>query len=229
MLPIEVVRLDGVTRHFAQGQGIVTALRQVDLEVADGECIAITGPSGSGKTTLLGLIGGIDRPDSGQVLVAGHDVGQLKGAALEAYRLRVVGFVFQNSGLLPLMSALENVVLTAALCGVEPGEARERAHEVLAQLGLAGRVDHRGYELSGGERQRVALARALVKRPRILLADEPTGQLDSSTAVEIIDLVRQLQGITVIVVTHDAALVEVADRSLQLEDGVLHGNRRVTP
>lgn len=170
-----MVRLENVSRRFTQGQASVAALTQVDLEVAEGEFLAITGRSGSGKTTLLGLIGGLDRPDSGRVLVAGHDVGLLDGKALEDYRLGVVGFVFQSSGLMPLMSAIENVALVASLCGADPDEARDRARSALEQLGLERRLDHRGFELSGGERQRVALARAIVKQPRILLADEPTG------------------------------------------------------
>ena len=217
-----MISLHGVDRRFKVGDGSVSALRGANLEVADGEMAALMGPSGSGKTTLLGIIGGLDRPDAGSVHVGGVDVSKLEGEELATYRLRLVGFVFQAPGLVPLMSALENVALPLQLMGRKQVEAEAVAYDALELVGLEGRAKHRAYELSGGEQQRVALARALAKEPRVLLADEPTGQLDSETSAAIVDLMASLKGrITILLATHDEAVAARADRVIGIEDGRL--------
>jgi len=209
-------------RRFKVGEASVWALRGADLEVPEGEMAAVMGPSGSGKTTLLGIIGGLDRPDNGSVRVGGIDVAKLSGEELADYRLRSVGFVFQAPGLVPLMSALENIALPLQLMGQEPKEADDVALDALELVGLEGRAKHRAYELSGGEQQRVALARALAKRPRVLLADEPTGQLDSETSAAIVDLIVSIRGqTTILLATHDEAVAVRADRVINIEDGKL--------
>lgn len=217
-----MISLHGVERRFQVGDTSVAALRGADLEVKEGEMAAVVGPSGSGKTTLLGIIGALDRPDSGSVRVGDVDVTKLVGEDLAQYRLRSVGFVFQAPGLVPLMSALENVALPLQLLGRTPAEAEEIAHDALDLVGLGGRVKHRAYELSGGEQQRVALARALAKQPRVLLADEPTGQLDSETSVAIVDLMVSIRGhATILLATHDETVAARADRVIAIEDGKL--------
>ena len=217
-----MIAVKDVHRSFNVGSVSVPALRGADLQVAAGEFVALLGPSGSGKTTLLGIVGGLDRADSGSVQVGGVEVGELSGRHLAQYRLRMVGFVFQSAGLIPLMTALENVALPAELIGRNDGAAQALALDALEMVGLAARARHRAYELSGGEQQRVALARALVKQPGILLADEPTGQLDSETSAEIVELIASLRGqTTILVATHDEAVAGRADRSVYLEDGVL--------
>jgi putative ABC transport system ATP-binding protein len=227
MTPESLVRLRGVQRRYMVGSAVTTALNGVDLDVAEGELVALIGPSGSGKTTLMGVIGGLDLPDAGSVEVAGIDVTSLRGEALAAYRLRTVGFVFQSPGLVTLMTAVENVSLPLLLMGKLPVEAERRARAALASVGLEARARHRAFELSGGEQQRVALARALVKEPRLLLADEPTGQLDSETSAAIIGLIRSFRGrTTVIVATHDDAVAAIADRAPRIEDGRLIATAR---
>jgi len=217
-----LISLNGVVRRFKVGEASVWALRGADLEVPEGEMAAVMGPSGSGKTTLLGIIGGLDRPDNGSVRVGGVDVAKLSGEELADYRLRSVGFVFQAPGLVPLMSALENIALPLQLMGQEPKEADDVALDALELVGLEGRAKHRAYELSGGEQQRVALARALAKRPRVLLADEPTGQLDSETSAAIVDLIVSIRGqTTILLATHDEAVAVRADRVINIEDGKL--------
>ncbi len=217
-----MISLSGVVRRFKVGEASVWALRGADLEVPEGEMAAVMGPSGSGKTTLLGIIGGLDRPDNGSVRVGGIDVAKLSGEELADYRLRSVGFVFQAPGLVPLMSALENIALPLQLMGQEPKEADDVALDALELVGLEGRAKHRAYELSGGEQQRVALARALAKRPRVLLADEPTGQLDSETSAAIVDLIVSIRGqTTILLATHDEAVAVRADRVINIEDGKL--------
>jgi putative ABC transport system ATP-binding protein len=204
------------------GDASVAALRGADLEVGEGEMAAVMGPSGSGKTTLLGIIAGLDRPDAGSVLVGGVEVTKLAGEELARYRLRSVGFVFQAPGLVPLMSAVENVALPLQLMGRDPRDAEEVALDALDLVGLQGRAKHRAYELSGGEQQRVALARALAKQPPVLLADEPTGQLDSETSAAIVDLIRSLRGhTTILLATHDEVVAARADRVITIEDGKL--------
>ncbi len=219
-----MISLHGVERHFKVGGASVAALRGADLEVAEGEMAAVVGPSGSGKTTLLGIIGGLDRPDAGSVSVGGVDVPKLGGEELALYRLRWVGFVFQAPGLVPLMTALENVALPLQLMGRDPAAARDIALDALELVALENRAHHRGYELSGGEQQRVALARALAKQPRVLLADEPTGQLDSETSAAIVDLMLSIRGhATILLATHDEAVAARADRVIKMEDGRLAG------
>jgi putative ABC transport system ATP-binding protein len=217
-----LVRLRDVERRYVAGGAVSTALHGVDLDVPEGELLALIGPSGSGKTTLMGVIGGLDIPDGGSVEVAGVDVAALRGEALASYRLRTVGFVFQSPGLVALMTALENVSLPLLLMGKDPAEAATQAQAALGSVGLEARARHRAFELSGGEQQRVALARALVKGPRLLLADEPTGQLDSETSAAIVGLIRSFRGrTTIIVATHDDAVTSMADRTLRIEDGSL--------
>jgi putative ABC transport system ATP-binding protein len=218
-----LVRLRQVSRHYGIGRSRVQALHEVDLEVREAEMLAIVGRSGSGKTTLLSLIGGLDRADAGEIEVDGQNLGALRVAELAAFRRQRVGFVFQAAGLVPLMTAAENVALVLELQGNNGADASVAALEALRMVGLEDRARHRGHELSGGEQQRVALARALVKRPRLLLADEPTGQLDTETGAAIMRLVRSLtsSGTTVIVATHDAGMAEAADRLLSMEDGRL--------
>ncbi|HEX2646724.1 MAG TPA: ABC transporter ATP-binding protein [Candidatus Dormibacteraeota bacterium] len=217
-----MIALTGVGRAFRTAGEIVPALRGIDLEIPRGQLVALLGPSGSGKTTLLGIVGGLDRPDVGEVCVGGVDVAQLSGAALSEYRLRSVGFVFQAAGLIPLMTALENVALPVQLMGRDDQGARELALDALELVGLEARVRHRAYELSGGEQQRVALARALVKQPKVLLADEPTGQLDSETSAAIVELIATLRGkTTILLATHDEAVAAHADRTIHMEDGAL--------
>ena len=224
-MPDNLVEARGLTRRFRAGGATLEALRDVDLDVAEGELLAVVGRSGSGKTTLLGVIGGLDRPDAGRVRVAGVNVAALSSEALTEYRLRMVGFVFQASGLVALMTAAENVALALQLQGDDAETAAAAARAALVAVGLEERAEHRAYELSGGEQQRVALARAIAKKPRLLLADEPTGQLDSETSASIMHLIRSLHdaGTTVVVATHDEALAALADRALRLEDGVLLG------
>ena len=219
----EAVRCERVSRWFPTPAGRVAALREVSLSVEEGELVALVGRSGSGKTTLLGILGGLDRPDSGSVVVNGAELGGLDERALTQYRLRCVSFVFQSPGLVPLMTAAENVALGMELQGEGEARARSAALAALERMGLAERARHRAYELSGGEQQRVALARALARLPRLLLADEPTGQLDTETGAAIMALLNVIRddGTTVIVATHDRVLADAADRALPLRDGRL--------
>ena len=217
-----MISLRGVDRRFQVGDSSVAALSGANLDVAEGEMAALIGPSGSGKTTLLGIIGGLDRPDAGAVSVDGLDVTKLAGDELALYRLRLVGFVFQAPGLVALMTAQENVALPLQLMGREPADADDVALDALELVGLEGRAKHRAYELSGGEQQRVALARALAKRPRVLLADEPTGQLDSETSAGIVELMVSIRGhTTILLATHDETIAARADRVIAIEDGKL--------
>lgn len=217
-----MISLRGVDRRFKVGDASVAALSGANLDVAEGEMVAVIGPSGSGKTTLLGIIGGLDRADAGSVNVGGVDVTRLEGEELALYRLRLVGFVFQAPGLVALMNAQENVALPLQLIGRDPADAADVALDALDMVGLADRAKHRAYELSGGEQQRVALARALAKRPRVLLADEPTGQLDSETSAAIVDLIVSIRGhTTILLATHDETVAARADRVVTIEDGKL--------
>jgi putative ABC transport system ATP-binding protein len=216
-----VVELDGATRWFGSGHTQVTALHPTSLRVAAGELLAVMGPSGSGKTTLLSLVGGLDRPSAGRVLVAGKDVGGLKAKDLAILRRRTVGYVFQDLNLLAGLTARENVSIPLELDGRPIAEARKAAQEALASVGLAELGDRFPDDLSGGEQQRVAIARALVGGRRILLADEPTGALDSMTGESVMRLLRAHcdGGGTAILVTHDAAHAAWADRVVFLRDG----------
>ena len=218
---MSAVVLRDVRRDYPLGDEPVHAVRGVSLEIADGEYVAVVGPSGCGKSTLLNLVGAIDRPTAGQVEIAGRDVSRLRDAEATRFRLLHVGFVFQRFYLLPALSALENVVLPMAEAGVPRAERRARAAELLAYVGLAARARHRPSQLSGGEQQRVAIARALANRPRLLLADEPTGELDAATGAEVIALLGRLnaEGTTVVVVTHDDELARAARRVVRMRDG----------
>lgn len=221
---VAALEASGIVREYRSGASVVHALAGVDLRVEAGELIAIRGRSGSGKTTLLNVLGGLDRPTSGSVVVEGRDLARLSTAELIDLRRRTIGFVFQGFGLLPILSAAENVEIPLRLARVASGVRQERVQEMLDVVGLGGRAGHRPAELSGGEQQRVAIARALANRPRILLADEPTGQLDSETGHVIMQLIRRVVrtgGVTAIVATHDPAMLDVADRVVELHDGRL--------
>ncbi|MEV1071390.1 ABC transporter ATP-binding protein [Micromonospora parva] len=220
----EVVRVSGVSRTFGRGEHAVHAVRDVSFIAGRGELVAIRGRSGAGKTTLLNLIGGLDRPDSGQVVVAGHEVTSAGEAELLRLRRGTVGFVFQTFGLVPILSAAENVGVPLRLAQVPAAEREERVAVLLELVGLGGHAAQRPYELSGGQQQRVAVARALANEPDLLIADEPTGQLDSETGRSIMDLLRAVvhaRGMTALVATHDPALIDLADRVLVLRDGRL--------
>jgi putative ABC transport system ATP-binding protein len=227
-----IVQATALTRDFQGGHGVVHALRGIDLSVEPGTFVAITGRSGAGKTTLLDLLGGIDRPTSGRVVVDGHVVAELDDAALVRFRRETVAFVFQSFGLIPFLTAAENVEIPLRLQRTEPDERDARVRELLELVGLGGRDRHRPHELSGGEQQRVSIARALAARPRVLLADEPTGQLDQQTARAIMALLRsavETEGATAIVATHDPLLLDIADVVHEIESGVLAQKGTPTP
>jgi putative ABC transport system ATP-binding protein len=209
---------------FGSGDGAVTAVNQVSLDIFTGEFLAITGRSGSGKTTLLNLIAGLDQPTEGSVVFEGRDLTTLSEAELVELRRNKIGFVFQSFGLMPLLSAYENVELPLHILGVSWRERRRRAMETLELVGLGPRARHRPYELSGGEQQRVAISRALVAGPDVVFADEPTGELDSNTGMAIANILKdiaKLRGVTVIVVSHDLALAAMCDRRVELVDGMV--------
>jgi putative ABC transport system ATP-binding protein len=221
-----IVEATGVTRDYDPGHGrpVVHALRGVDLAALAGELVCIRGRSGSGKTTLLNLLGGLDRPTAGRVSIDGREVTSMGEDDLVGLHRGTVAYIFQTFGLLPILSAAENVEVPLRLVGT-PGRLREaRVAEVLGLVGLAGRARHRPHELSGGEQQRVAVARALANRPKVLLADEPTGQLDSETGrsiMEVLQAVARSEGVTTIVATHDPMMLKLADRVLELRDGII--------
>jgi putative ABC transport system ATP-binding protein len=216
----ELVRAERLTRRYVMGENVVTALEALDLSISEGERVAILGRSGSGKSTLLHLLGGLDRPTSGEAWVGGKRLAELSEDDLALYRRTGVGFVFQFFNLVPTLSALQNVELPLALAGVPRAERRRRAAELLDRVGLAARQGHRPSELSGGEQQRVSVARALVHDPPLLLADEPTGNLDSKTASDILALLQALDRKTILLVTHDRALAQsFAGRTIELLDG----------
>ena len=220
-----IVRAVDLWKSFPTAGGQLDVLRGVDLEMATGEIVAITGASGTGKSTLLHILGALDRPTVGSVEVAGEDLNSLWDEALAEVRNRRIGFIFQFHHLLPEFSALENVAMPALIAGLDMDAARERAMELLADLGLADRADHRPATLSGGEQQRVAVARALVNRPRILLADEPSGNLDEASSDRLHDLLFELnerEGQSLLLVTHDHRLAARAGRVLELAEGRLH-------
>lgn len=216
-----VVRLAEVKRDYRMGGEDVHAVRGVSLDIASGESVAIVGPSGCGKSTLLHLIGVVDQPTSGTVTVRGERVDHMRDAQATRFRLHNIGFVFQRFYLMPALSAAENVELPMAEAGMNRSGRRERARELLAYVGLSGRTDHRPSQMSGGEQQRVAIARALANKPALLLADEPTGELDAATGADVIALLGRLNadGTTVIVVTHDENLARAAKRVVHMRDG----------
>jgi putative ABC transport system ATP-binding protein len=213
---------EAVSRDFGQGDSAVRAVDSVSLSIGSGEFVALVGRSGSGKTTLLNLLAGLDRPSEGKVWFEGREISELPDKELVKLRRERLGFVFQSFGLIPLLSAFENVELPLHISGVSWRERRRKANEALDMVGLTGRVRHRPYELSGGEQQRVAIARALVAGPAVLFADEPTGELDSVTAQTIGGIMRDIgasRGVTVVTATHDLMLGDMADRRLQMADG----------
>jgi putative ABC transport system ATP-binding protein len=225
----ELLRLEDVSKVYRTGAVEVSALRGVSLTVRRGESVALTGPSGSGKSTLLHILGCLDRPTAGQYALEGTPIQDLDDRGLAEVRNRRIGFVFQAFNLMPRYSARMNVELPLSYAGVGRGERRRRAEEALASVGLAGRAHHRPSELSGGERQRVAIARALVNAPSIILADEPTGNLDTRVGNEIIGIIEGLnarEGITVVMVTHDMALARRCRRQVRLVDGQITEDRR---
>jgi putative ABC transport system ATP-binding protein len=216
-----VIELRGVSRVFKVGEGLVHALRNVDLDVAGGDYLAIMGPSGSGKSTLLNILGCLDRPTSGTHRLEGRDVGTLSDDETAEVRLRKIGFVFQFFHLVPRLTALANVELPMVFAGLPPRQRRERGEAALAAVGLSARIAHRPAQLSGGERQRVAIARATVMSPSFLLADEPTGNLDRASGREVVALLEGMnaRGLTLVVVTHDPEVGKRARRMLRLVDG----------
>jgi putative ABC transport system ATP-binding protein len=228
-----LIQTSDLSRDYGRDGTIVHALRGIDLAVRKGEFVALRGRSGAGKTTLLNLIGGLDRPTRGTVHVDRREVSSLSEDELVDFRRRTVGFIFQAYGLIPILSAAENVELPLRLVRAEPRERDERVALLLDLVGLADRARHRPHELSGGEQQRVAIARALANRPQVLLADEPTGQLDSHTGRAVMTLLQSAvhhEGVTAIVATHDPLLLDIADRVIEIRDGRLVGNAdTVTP
>ena len=217
-----VVRTVGLARQYEMGDTLVDALRGVDLTIGRGEFVALVGPSGSGKSTVLNLIGGLDTPTSGEVWFNGIELGGSDERTLTQHRRRHVGFVFQSFNLLPRLTAEENVALPLMFGGMPEQERRARARGLLVQVGLGERLAHRPTQLSGGEQQRVAIARALVAQPALLLADEPTGNLDTATGAEIMALLKELnqeRGLSLLAVTHDPEVAAFADRIVRLRDG----------
>jgi putative ABC transport system ATP-binding protein len=222
-----MIRLRGIRKVYSMGRVEVEALRGVDLDIGANEYVAIVGPSGSGKSTLMNIIGCLDTPSSGEYILSGETVAGLDRNRLAEIRNRRVGFVFQNFNLLPYATALENVELPLLFAGVPAAERRARAEEMLRRVDLADRMDHKPTELSGGQMQRVAIARALVNKPAIVLADEPTGNLDSASGKAIVSLFAELHasGQTIVMITHDQAVARLASRVVQIRDGLVVEDR----
>jgi ABC-type lipoprotein export system ATPase subunit len=223
-----VLRTRGLYKEYGKDAGLVRAVGGVDLQVMRGETVAITGPSGCGKSTLLYLLGGLDRPTGGEIWLDGQDLGRLSERGLARLRREAIGFVFQAFHLMDELTAVENVELPALLAGRSPREARRRAEELLEQVGLAGRAKFLPTQLSGGQRQRVAVARALVADPVVVLADEPTGNLDSAATADVLRLFDHLHaaGQTLVIVTHDPRVAATADRTISMRDGVFVNQTR---
>lgn len=223
-----LIKITDIKRNFTLGNEIVYVLKGIDLEIQKGEYVALMGPSGSGKSTLMNLLGCLDTPTSGRYILNGKDVSKMKDDELAEIRNKEIGFVFQTFNLLPRTTALDNVALPMIYAGYGKSERIARATEVLKQVNLADRMDHQPNQLSGGQRQRVAVARALVNRPSIILADEPTGNLDSKTSVEIMKLFGDIhaQGNTVILVTHEEDIAAYAHRIIRLRDGLIESDTR---
>jgi putative ABC transport system ATP-binding protein len=224
----------GLKKTYRMGKVLVPALQGITFDVAEGEFVAVFGPSGSGKSTLLHVLGGLDRPDEGEVSIDGLSFSMLNDNALAEVRLRKIGFVFQFFNLLPRINALRNVELPLTLADLPEKESTKKVEDMLKLVGLEARMDHKPSEMSGGEQQRVAIARALINDPKIVLADEPTGNLDTNTGGEIVQLMKRLnkeKGQTFVVVTHDPAIAETVDRIIYLKDGMIQkvnkGRRRL--
>jgi putative ABC transport system ATP-binding protein len=219
-----LVAIRGLGKHYIRGDQVIPVLVDINLDVMEGDFVALMGPSGSGKSTLLNLVAGIDKPSAGQILVAGVDIAQLTDSELAAWRATHVGFIFQFYNLMPVLTAFENVELPLTLTSLGRRERRERVTNALALVGLSDRMDHYPNELSGGQQQRVAIARALIADPTLIVADEPTGDLDRTTAEEILDLLQGLNrqlGKTIVMVTHDPKAAARAQRMIHLEKGLL--------
>ena len=221
-----LIKISDIKRNFVLGNEIVYVLKGINLEISKGEYVALMGPSGSGKSTLMNLLGCLDTPTSGTYILNGKDVSKMKDDELAEIRNKEIGFVFQTFNLLPRTTALDNVALPMIYAGHSKSERNARATEVLQQVNLADRMDHQPNQLSGGQRQRVAVARALVNKPSIILADEPTGNLDSKTSVEIMNLFNEIHanGNTVILVTHEEEIAAYAHRIIRLRDGVIESD-----
>lgn len=217
-----VIELRNLLRHYTMGDETVKALDGVDLDIGRGEYVSIVGPSGSGKTTLFNLIGGLDKPTEGNVFIDGVDISQLDAYELAWLRCRKIGYIFQSFNLIQVLTALENVALPTVFAGTPHDQGLKKAEKLLESVGLKGRVHHRPSELSAGQQQRVAIARALANDPAIILADEPTGNLDLQTGQEIIDLLHGLnktQGLTLVAATHDLKMIKASDRNVWMRDG----------
>lgn len=225
-----LIKITNIKRDFVLGNEIVYVLKGIDLEINKGEYVALMGPSGSGKSTLMNLLGCLDTPTSGQYILNGKDVSKMHDDELAEIRNKEIGFVFQTFNLLPRTTALDNVALPMIYAGYSKAERNARASEVLSQVNLADRMDHQPNQLSGGQRQRVAIARALVNKPSIILADEPTGNLDSKTSVEIMNLFGDIHknGNTVILVTHEEDIAAYAHRVIRLRDGIIESDTKKT-
>jgi putative ABC transport system ATP-binding protein len=221
-----IIEIKGITRDFPLGNEIVYVLKGIDLHIEKGEYVALMGPSGSGKSTLMNILGCLDTPTAGSYVLNGKDVSKMEDDELAEIRNKEIGFVFQTFNLLPRTTALDNVALPMVYAGYSKHERNDRSTEVLTQVGLADRMDHQPNQLSGGQRQRVAVARALVNKPSIILADEPTGNLDSKTSVEIMNLFDEIHanGNTVILVTHEEDIAKHAHRIIRLKDGLIESD-----
>jgi putative ABC transport system ATP-binding protein len=223
MNPEQIIKLHSITRSFSMGEETLQVLKGIDLDIFPGEYVAIIGPSGSGKTTLMNILGCLDTPSSGEYFLDGIEVSQLSDNQLSQIRNEKIGFVFQTFNLLPRMTALDNVALPLLYAGYGRSERRKLAEEALKRVELGNRLDHRPNQLSGGQRQRVAIARAIVTQPAMVLADEPTGNLDSRVGSEIVKLFERLnsEGVTMVVITHERSLAEKARRQVEIVDGLI--------
>lgn len=218
-----ILELKDICKDYMQGKMVVPVLKDVCFEMEEGEYVAIMGPSGSGKTTLMNIVGCLDQATSGTYILDGEDIGKCSDNHMSDIRLQKIGFVFQSFQLLPRQSALENVALPLTYAGIPKKERKEKAFEALERVGLADRVDFKPTQLSGGQKQRVAIARAMVNHPKILLADEPTGALDSGSGKQVMELFQSLndEGVSVLMITHDAGIASYAGRKVEIKDGIL--------